>query len=133
VSRVFLIAEPTVGRNRKVFKLEPLEKFGTVVPIIKAGFNARLHRQRAFQIVHEALKDYDPTEDYLVWAGGDMLVAIMAGIALERLGHESVNWLYWERDLLENNTRAVTGHYVPGELIIYEPPPEAPDNERLSA
>lgn len=133
LSRVFLIAEPTVGRNRKTFRLEPLNKFGTVVPIIRAGVNVRANPQMAYELVAEALKDYNPQEDYLVWAGGDTLVAVMVGVVLERMGMQSVNWLYYNREILPGGVRGDKGYYTPGEFLVYDPPLDTPPDNRMSA
>ena len=85
MSRVFLIAQPTIAKNGHLPDLTPLADYGEVTLVVEVGERP------------DRLKDFDAETDYLVWAGGDTLSAVMAGAILTQLGHRFFRWLRFER------------------------------------
>lgn len=119
--RVYLIAQPTINRQAKLPKLEPLSEYGEVFTVVRSGDNPTFNPGRVLGIVFHRMKDFDAKLDYLVWAGGDTLAATMAGIVLERMQISEVRWLRYERKKLPNGQRTDEGaRYVPVKVTIYE-------------
>lgn len=110
--RVFLLQNP-----RKDFDLSSAEKFGTVVPVLGERDSPSLALAPALIKVRQALRDYNPEEDYLLAAGGDPLAIFLAGMIMTDEGLLSkgfVTWLRWDRNRDFDGRRDPTrGQYVP--------------------
>jgi hypothetical protein len=118
--KVYLIAQPTVDRNGRTPKLDKLDEYGEVVTVIRSGDTPSQRPDKCLQIVIDRLEAFDPEVDYLVWAGGDSLAALMAGIVLERRGVQRVRWLKYDRPKLPNGQRTDIGaKYNPVWMTIY--------------
>lgn len=137
VMTVYLIAQPTVSLDGKLPKLEPLAKFGQVRVLINPGEDPRYKPQRALDLITKRLQDFDAAEDYLAWAGGDTLAAVLTGIVLADMScaedkpFSSIRWLRWERGKDNAGRRTdVGGHYVPIIVPLPNPNPlSLPDDE----
>ena len=116
--RVFLIAQPSVARNGHLPDLSPLSEYGEVITVMD-GENASFRPGDAFTKALGRLADFDAEADYLVWAGGDTLSAVMAGSVLTQLGHRRFRWLRFERGHRRNGVRDNEhGHYSVVEVTL---------------
>ena len=97
MSRVFLIAQPTIAKNGHLPDLTPLADYGEVTLVVEVGERPAFKPGEVFNLAKDRLKDFDAETDYLVWAGGDTLSAVMAGAILTQLGHRFFRWLRFER------------------------------------
>jgi hypothetical protein len=125
---VYLIAQPTVSNDGRLPKLEPLAKYGTVRVLVNPGEDPRYKPQRALDLIVKRLADFNPADDYLVWAGGDTLAAVLTGIVLADLScnddkpFTSFRWLRWERGKDKWGKRTDEGgHYVPIRVPLPNP------------
>ncbi len=124
---VYLIAQPSVSRTGELPKLEPLAKFGQIKVLINPGEDPRFGPPRAIELITKRLKDFNPEEDYLAWAGGDTLAAVLTGVVLADLSLERefshFNWLRFERGSNAAGERTVEGgRYVPIVVTLPIPP-----------
>lgn len=94
---VYLIAEPTVKRDATRPDLSSLAHYGEVQVCLPSGMYPSVTPDKAFDLLHHRLTAFNPTTDYLAWAGGDTLAAVMTGVVLADLGLDHVRWLRWQR------------------------------------
>lgn len=118
---VYLIAQPTVTGSGKFPKLEPLAEFGTIRVIVEAGDYPAFKPGMIFEKVKDKLRDFDAEKDYVAWAGGDTLSALMVGSCLAQMGHHSFRWLRFERgrDKVTNKRTEEGGSYTPVDVMLY--------------
>lgn len=65
-------------------------------------------------VIEARLAHFDPEIDYIAWAGGDALSAMMVGMALVGMEIWCYRWLRYERVRLANGQRTDEGaYYVP--------------------
>lgn len=133
---VYLIAQPTVSRTKKPFDLQPLYQWGEVQVVCPPGDSPTFAPQRCLTIMENRLEAFDPEVDFLVWAGGDTLSAVMAGMLLAERDIWRFQWLRFERDRETGTGRRLeTGKYAPvivdlsdGEGAAEEEPLQAVSN-----
>lgn len=119
---VYLIAQPTVSRRKAPPNLAPLYKHGEVVTLLVSGEQPTFRPRDCFEALEARFKDFDPDIDYLVWAGGDTLAAVMAGMLLAELEIWCFKWLRYERFRLPTGERTDEGAiYVPVEIDLADP------------
>lgn len=117
---VYLIAQPTVAGNGSLPKLEPLAEWGTIKVLINPGEDPRYNPKLAMKRIRSRLADFNPELDFLAWAGGDTLAAVLTGVVLadfaidEEDPFDSFQWLRWERgrDASTGKRTEENGKYV---------------------
>lgn len=117
---VFLISQPSVKRNGETPDLKPLAEHGEVKVLITTGDYPTLHSKRCLGLIEARLADFNADTDFLAWAGGDTLSAVMAGALMERLGVDHFTWLKWQRGWGANGQRSDTGHYRAVKVRLWE-------------
>jgi hypothetical protein len=115
---VFVIAEPSIPKHMsgRVIDLAPLQEYSNDVRfLVMRGQTPTFVPDGLYgQILASLNGQFDPKTDYLVWAGGDSLAALMAGMALGSMGIKRFRWLRHERSKLPDGTRDPSrGRYVP--------------------
>jgi hypothetical protein len=98
--RVFLICQPTVKKHGKLPDLTPLQKFGEVTVCVPQGMKPSRVPETALRHLRTQMEDFDPRIDFLAWAGGDTLAAVLVGIVLHERGGNgfgSFTFLRYER------------------------------------
>lgn len=116
---VYLIAQPTVSRNGSLPKLEPLAEHGDVRVLVPAGDRPAFQPERTLDQIYRRLENFNPNEDFLVWAGGDTLAALLTGVALIDRNVEKFKWLRYERGRDSDGNRTDEGaRYVPIEVNL---------------
>lgn len=113
--KVFLIAQPTVPKSGRLPDISPLAEHGDITVLIEAGDYPTFHPEECWKKIKSRLEKFNPDIDYLAWAGGDTLSAVMVGAVLVQMGHYSVQWLRFDRGYTPDKTDRVrtTGNYVP--------------------
>jgi hypothetical protein len=120
---VYLIAQPTISRHGRQLLQNPapLTRYGDLKVLVLSGEFPSFNPERVLSLIRERLAKFDPTTDYLVWAGGDTLAAVLAGVALTQLGHTRVQWLRFDRgrDPADPDTRTDhDGRYIPVDIPL---------------
>lgn len=116
---VYLIAQPSISRKKKPINITPLYEHGEVRLVLPQGDSPTFSPKKCCELMHDRLfpeegQQYDPDIDYLVWAGGDTLAALFAGMLLAELEIWCFKWLRYERARLSNGDRVDEGAaYVP--------------------
>jgi hypothetical protein len=118
MGRVFLLQ-----RSRRDFNLSSAERFGTVVPVLGERESPSLALAPALTKMRTALRDYDPTSDHLLAAGGDQLASFLAGMVLTDEGilrNDPVSWLRWDRARdFDGRRDPSNGSYEPVQFGLY--------------
>jgi hypothetical protein len=114
---IYVIAEPSVPKSAtgRVMDLSPLAEYSTDVRfLVLRGQAPTFAKDALYQQIRASLAEFDPENDFLVWAGGDALGAVMTGIALAEKGVTRFHWLRHERSKLPDGRRDPSrGRYVP--------------------
>ncbi len=119
---VYLIAQPTIARSGSLPNLEPLGEHGDVRVLVPAGDRPTFQPNRTLQQIAKKLEEFDPSQDFLAWAGGDTLAAVLTGVILEARGVEKFSWLRYERGRDSNGQRTDDGaRYVPIVVDLGDP------------
>lgn len=119
---VYLIAQPTVSRRKAPPNLTPLYKHGEVVTLLIAGEQPAFRPSDCFESLETRFQNFDPDVDFLVWAGGDVLAAVMVGMLLSERDIYHFKWLRYERFRLPNGDRVDEGaKYEEVEIDLRDP------------
>lgn len=112
-ARVFAIHEPHTSRDVK-----SAERFGRVTFLLAKEDNPSIFPGPAANKLAQRLSDleYDPSIDYIMWAGGDSMAMLMAGIIIAKHhpDMQRLRYLRWDRDI---NDKTV-GAYREGEIYV---------------
>lgn len=113
---IYLIAQPTLSRRKPPLNLEPLYEHGEVQVVLPMSDSPTFNPAHCYDMMEARLSKFDPAIDYLVWAGGDTLAAVMVGMIL--INQEEpiwcFNWLRYERFRNPDGSRTDIGaKYVP--------------------
>lgn len=119
---VYLIAQPSVSRSKKPIDLGPLYEHGDVQVVLPQGDSPCFTPDKSFAVMEQRLDAFDPDIDFLVWAGGDTLSAVFAGMLLAERDIWSFAWLRYERARTPDGQRTDDGaKYVPIEVDLRDP------------
>lgn len=117
---VYLIAQPTVKKDGKLPNLEPLEYHGKVRIILPGTSKPSRTPATTLTELEDALEHFDPARDFIAWAGGDTLAALMVGVVLERMEIMTFNWLRYDRMRLASGAWTDEGaHYRPVLITLF--------------
>lgn len=120
---VYLIAQPTISRHGKQLMSDPapLTRYGDLKVLVLAGEFPAFNPERCLTLITERLARYEPDLDYVVWAGGDTLGAVLTGAALRALGHTRMTWLRFDRGRDPTDPDVRTDHdgrYIPVDVPL---------------
>jgi hypothetical protein len=115
---IFVISQPSIPKSAsgRMIDLAPLAEYSTDVRfLVLRGQSPTFTKDGLFQQIRQSLDgQFDPARDFLCWAGGDSLGAVVAGLALASLGVRRFRWLRHERSKLPDGSRDPSrGRYVP--------------------
>lgn len=131
---VYLIAQPTVSRKKKPLDLSQLYEHGEVQVLCPTGDSPSFTPVKCIDAMDSRFQHYDPRVDFLVWAGGDTLAAVFAGMMLAEREIYTFRWLRWERDREEGSGRRLdTGKYVPVIIDISADEAEVDEDDEVMA
>lgn len=121
---VYLIAQPSISRTKKPIDISPLYEHGDVKVVLPIGDSPTRHPNESYCLMEDRLATFDPDRDFLVWASGDVLSAVMAGMILTNMEEPvwKFNWLRYERARDSDGSRSHKGaKYVPVVIDLEEP------------
>lgn len=124
---VYLIAQPSISRRKTPVNITPLYQHGEVQLVLPQGDSPTFTPKKCLEKMQDRLfpehgRQYDPEIDYLVWAGGDTLAALLTGMLLAEEEIWSFKWLRYERARLSNGDRTDDGAvYVPITIDLTDP------------
>lgn len=117
---VYLIMQPSVKGNGETPDLKNLSDYGDVRVLVNAGEYPTKQPKRCLRLIEKRLVDFDPRRDYLVWAGGDSLAAILTGVVLADRNWEAIQWLRYDRPRGPDGRRTDVGaKYVPTTVPLF--------------
>jgi hypothetical protein len=117
---VYLIMQPTVSESGPPPDLTPLYAHGRVRVLVESGVYPAFKPKATLQIIESRLADFDPRTDFIAWAGGDPLAAVMVGVVLERMELDNVKWLRYDRGPRVAGKRDRSkAQYIPTHVPLY--------------
>lgn len=114
-SRVFVLQA-----TRFQADVSPAAVYGEIRFVLSAGDRTCSNPELSMDKLRRALADFDVNRDFIVWAGGDPLSAIVAGMVLLELGIRKFRFLRFEKNRNTKAGQPVTGFYSPIEIILEE-------------
>jgi hypothetical protein len=112
--KVFVIQPPYRDKD-----LSSAHRYGTIHFIFDdARFQPSVRPGIARWQIDKALVNFDPTEDYLLFLGGDWVGSMMVGQSLQfKFPGQGIKILRWERERTsEGDRRPGAGFYVPSVI-----------------
>lgn len=113
-SIVYLLQEPTTARD-----LSSAVKYGKVVQILSAKDKPYQDPEGCMRKLQTTLRNFNPYNDYLCYAGSDPLVQFLTGIIMERMEIGEVKQLLWNRERDEKGATTGRGYYLPKTITIW--------------
>lgn len=111
---VYVICEPSDRRDgTPAYDVSPAAVYGPIKYIIPRGHpSPSRDTSTALATIDEVLMDFDAGSDYILWAGGDPLAAVLVGhVLMDNVN--SYSYLRWEK-----NPTSIGGNYVPVTVDI---------------
>jgi len=122
MGKVFLIQTPSIDRKGRSINIQAAAVHGDVLVVLDAGDYPTYRSAKCLDKVTHKLSEFNPDQDFLLWAGGDTLSAVMAGAVLYRFGLTRFRWLRFERFRNEDGTRDNDrGEYHPIWVNLFPP------------
>lgn len=114
-SRVYVLQA-----TRHQADVSPAGVYGEIQFVLSAGDRTCSNPELSMERLRRALSDFDPIHDFVVWAGGDPLSAIVAGMVMLDLGIRKFRYLRFEKNRHTKPGEPVTGFYSPVEVRLEE-------------
>jgi len=114
MAKVFIVNRPvTKNSSSFTYDVSPAQEFGEVVFLFDSTQRPEPSENpsAARQHILSTLENFDPDDDFIVWAGGDPLGMLLVSAHLGAW-HNSVKYLKWEKER-DLSGRVVGGHYIP--------------------
>lgn len=117
-SRVFVTQQPKPNKANWTPNLSPATNYGAIHFIFSGGDRPASDPVAAMFIASEALEDFNPDRDYVLWPNGVDPFSIWAVLlVLAKKGHNKIRGLNWERRLLNGKRDSNNGFYTP---VVFE-------------
>jgi hypothetical protein len=114
-SKVFVLQA-----TRHQADVSPAAVYGEIRFVLSAGDRTCSNPELSMERLRRAFYDFDPKMDFIVWAGGDPLSAIVAGMVMLDLGIKKFRYLRFEKNRNTKPGEPVTGFYSPVEVRLEE-------------
>jgi hypothetical protein len=102
--------------------LDPLYDHGELRVVLPTGDAPAFRPGECMNTMAARFEHFDPELDFIVWAGGDTLAAVMVGFLLHERGFHVFNWLRYERRRLDDGSRTDDGaKYYPVKVDLRDP------------
>ena len=114
---VYIVQSPPIqirpGHPPRVRDLSSAQRYGKLMPVLEEFEQPSLHPGPSLHKMNRALRSFDPTKDFLCYAGGDPMSIALALVALRNLGLREVQMLRWDRERDTEGVRTKGGYYMP--------------------
>jgi hypothetical protein len=100
--------------------VSPAAVYGEIRFVLSAGDRTSANPELSIERLRRALSEFDPRTDFIVWAGGDPLSAIVTGMVMLDLGITKFRYLRFEKNRNTKHGEPVTGFYSPVEVRLEE-------------
>jgi hypothetical protein len=119
---VFIPQEAPVGYRDNVATTKDLSsaaRYGRLHPILSMNERASMTPGPCLFKLSKELRDFDPANDFVCYAGGDPMSLALAFMVLKDLGLREVRFLRWERERDTKGKRTAGGFYVPVKIKLF--------------
>ncbi len=100
--------------------VSPAAVYGEIRFVLSAGDRTCANPELSIDKLRRALRDFDAHRDFIVWAGGDPLSAIVTGMVLHELGIKKYRYLRYEKNRNTKPGETAVGFYSPIEVRLEE-------------
>lgn len=112
---IFRLQEP-ISRIEQTRDYESCRGYGEMRTILSCRQNPSTEIDLCYRLMIESFSEAQEG-DFVLWAGGDPMTALIAGIVLSDFDLcTKVKWLRWDRRTDQNGNRTSFGYYVPVEI-----------------
>lgn len=112
-SRVFVLQATKFQAD-----VSPAAVYGDIRFVLSPSDRSCSNPELSLGKLFKELEEFRPREDFIVWAGGDPLSAILAGMVLAELGILKFRFLRFEKNRHTKPGQPVTGFYSPVEVNL---------------
>lgn len=110
--------------------VSPAAVYGDICFVLSAGDRTCSNPELSVDKLRKALREFNPASDFIIWAGGDPLSSILAGMVLRDLGIRKFRFLRFEKSRSTRVGQAATGFYSPVEVCLEEEDPHGQPRTR---
>lgn len=115
---VYIVQEPPPVRNvhtgKSIMKdLSSAQRYGRLMMLLGSSDQASLTPGPCLFQLQKGLRDFNPNEDYVCFAGGDPMSLALAMLVLRDYGFKEVQTLRWDRERGVDGERKPGGFYSP--------------------
>tara|TARA_R110001632_G_scaffold227969_4_gene362854 strand:- start:2440 stop:2793 length:354 start_codon:yes stop_codon:yes gene_type:complete len=112
MSKVYIIQEPAPRSDGWTPDMSTAAEHGALVNVFDKADRIYADTAAAVEKAKSKLKDFNPEEDFLLWAGfADPSAQWVVSMSLVALGHNKVNFLFWSKRPSSVNKQG--GYYFP--------------------
>lgn len=120
MSRVFVINQPRPRGGVQPYDLSSAMQYGDLIFVFRADQSTpSADPEWATRHAREILRDVTPN-DFLIWAGGDPMGAVVASAIFADNTDGRVNYLKWERERTSGGERTGRGYYIAVPVDVFE-------------
>jgi hypothetical protein len=112
-NRVFVLQA-----TRHQADVSPAAVYGEIQFVLSTGDRTCANPELSMHRLRQAFADFDPMHDYILWAGGDPLSAIVAGMVMIDMKIRQFRYLRFEKNRNTKPGQPVTGFYSPVEVRL---------------
>lgn len=115
---VFVVQQPPPFKDRNtgaiVLKdMSSAQRYGKIIQLLESGEQPSLTPGPSLFTLQKKLRDFNPTKDYICYAGGDPMSLALALLVLRDFNFREVQALRWDRERSTSGERLPGGFYVP--------------------
>ena len=96
----------------------PAAVYGDILFVLSPGDRTCANPELSLEKLRRGLQHFRPAEDFIVWAGGDPLSAIITGAVMLEMGVTKFRFLRFEKNRHTRPGEPVSGFYSPVEINL---------------
>jgi hypothetical protein len=114
-SRVYVLQA-----TRHQMDVSPAAVYGEIHFVLSTGDRTCANPELSMDRLRRALREFKPRDDFILWAGGDPLSLLVAGMVMLDLGITKFRYLRFEKNRNTKAGQPMTGFYSPIEVRLEE-------------
>lgn len=115
---VYVVQEPPPIWNRQTGKsvlkdLSSAQRYGRLMTVLGSSDQPSLTPGPCLFQLQKGLREFNPSDDYICFAGGDPMSLALALLVIRDFGIKEVKTLRWDRERTTSGERKTGGFYTP--------------------